>query len=77
MVEVEPVAEGSPAPRARAMGSDRRSGILLVEGVDPADLFGNPRRRVAQDEARDPLRICRGEQQSDDPSGGFPDPVDS
>src|ERR1700694_4785778 len=39
----EPVAEGLPAPRAGAMGSDRRSGILLVEGVDPADLVGNTR----------------------------------
>ena len=61
MFDVEPVAEGLPAPFAGAIGSYRRGGALPAERIDPADLVGNARRGIAQDEAGNPFGMCRCE----------------
>jgi hypothetical protein len=57
MLDVEPVAERSAAPFAGSMGPDRCRRALLIERVNSFNLVGNPRWRIAQDEARDALGV--------------------
>src|SRR6516164_3944241 len=75
MLNVEPIAESLPTPLAGTVCPDRCRGALLSEGIYPSNLVGNPCRRIAQDKARDALGVCRGEQQPDDPTRGFADPM--
>src|SRR5690349_25064460 len=75
MIEIEPVAESAAAPFADAMGADRRRGALLAKGINPSDIIGYAGRRIAQDEARDAFGMGGREQETDDPAGGFADPM--
>ena len=76
VLQVQPVAEGLPAPFADAVDAHGLAGVGAVQRVDALDAVGDAGRGVAQHEAGEPLRMGGGEQQADQAAGGLADPVD-